>query len=88
MSKAFNELLENYRKYAFSKRDKGDKFERLMQGFLMTNPTYENLFKKFWLWNEFPGKKDFGGKDTTFCLSSPKIAQLTFAPTFPTPRAL
>lgn len=60
----FKQLLTKYRKYAFSERDKGDKFERLMAAYLQTDPKYANLFKKVWLWNEFPGRKDLGGNDT------------------------
>ncbi len=60
----FKELLTKYRKYAFSERDKGDKFERLMAAYLQTDPKYANLFQKVWLWNEFPGRKDLGGNDT------------------------
>ena len=48
----FRNILEKYRKYAFSERDKGDRFERLMAAYLQTDPKYANLFKKVWLWNE------------------------------------
>jgi len=61
---AFNQILDKYRKISFSERDKGDRFERLMQAYLKTDPRYSYRFKKVWLWNEFPGKKDFGGTDT------------------------
>lgn len=61
---SFKSILEKYRKYSFSERDKGDKFERLIQAYLLTDPKYSYTLKKVWLWNEFPGKKDFGGKDT------------------------
>ena len=60
----FNKVLDKYRKNSFSERDKGERFERLMQGYLVTDPKYSNLFKKVWLWNEFPGKNDLGGGDT------------------------
>ena len=60
---AFQKLLEKYRKISFSKRDKGDRFERLMQAYLQTDPTYANKFRAVWLWNEFPSKMDFGGQD-------------------------
>jgi predicted helicase len=61
---AFNQILDKYRKISFSERDKGDRFERLMQAYLQTDPRYAYRFKKVWLWNEFPGRKDFGGNDT------------------------
>tara|TARA_R110002049_G_scaffold185921_4_gene354203 strand:- start:3676 stop:8556 length:4881 start_codon:yes stop_codon:yes gene_type:complete len=60
----FNKILQDYRNLSFSERDKGDRFERLMQAYLQTDPTYSNTLKYVWMWNEFPGKKDFGGKDT------------------------
>jgi predicted helicase len=61
---SFNKLLEKYRKISFSERDKGDRFERLMQAYLQTDPQYAHQFKKVWLWNEFPGRNDLGGGDT------------------------
>lgn len=60
----FNTILEKYRKISFSERDKGDRFERLMKAYLLTDPKYAYKFKKVWLWNEFPSKADLGGNDT------------------------
>ena len=60
----FLEILEKHRKLATSERDKGDRFERLMQGYLQTDPQYAHQFKSVWLWSEFPAKADFGGKET------------------------
>jgi predicted helicase len=60
----FHSILSHFRKYALSERDKGDKFERLMQAYLQTDPRYAALFTDVWLWNEFPARRDFGGKDT------------------------
>ena len=60
----FSSLLSKYRKISFSERDKGDRFERLMQTYLQTDPKYSNILKKVWMWNEFPGKNDLGGSDT------------------------
>ncbi len=61
---AFNKILDKYRKISFSERDKGDRFERLMQAYLLTDPKYTSKLKKVWLWNEFHGKNDLGGGDT------------------------
>src|SRR5690606_27742836 len=61
---SFKKLLEKYRKISFSERDKGDRFERLMQAYLLTDPKYAYNFKHVWLCNEFPGKLDLGGGDT------------------------
>lgn len=60
----FQKVLDKYRNIAFSERDKGDRFERLMKAYLLTDPKYSNQFKKVWLWNEFPAKADLGGNDT------------------------
>ncbi len=60
----FQSILTKYRKNAFSERDKGDRFERLMQAYLKTDPQYAYRFKNVWLWNEFPGRTDLGGGDT------------------------
>ncbi len=61
---SFKKILEKYRKIAFSERDKGDRFERLMQAYLQTDPQYASDFKHVWLWNDFPAKADLGGNDT------------------------
>lgn len=60
----FNKVLDKHRQLAFSEVDKGNRFERLMQGYLQTDPTYANKLKKVWLWNEFFARKDLGGSDT------------------------
>lgn len=62
--KTFQSILDNFRKIAFSERDKGERFERLMQAYLLTDPKYAYRFKKVYLWNEFPGRNDLGGGDT------------------------
>ena len=60
----FDEILTKYRKISFSEKDKGDRFERLMQRYLQTDAQYAHKFKNVWLWNEFPSKNDLGGTDT------------------------
>jgi predicted helicase len=60
----FRDVLNRFRTTAFSERDKGDRFERLMQSWLATDPQYAYRFRNIWLWNEFPARNDFGGKDT------------------------
>jgi predicted helicase len=59
----FDDLLEKYRKSAFHSRDTGDKFERLMQAYLRTDPQYAPLFKNVWLWMDFFGRSNLGGSD-------------------------
>lgn len=60
----FQDILAKYRAVSFSERDKGDRFERLMQAFLQTVPWYAGTFRHVWLWREFPYKRNLGGKDT------------------------
>jgi len=59
----FTQILQKYKEASFSKRDQGDRFERLMQGYLKTDPFYADRFQKVWLWNEFPYRDQLGGKD-------------------------
>ncbi len=61
---SFSTILDKYRSISFSEKDKGDRFERLMQAYLLTDPKYAYKFKKVWLWNEFPSRNDLGGSDT------------------------
>ena len=58
----FKEVLEKYRAISFTEKEKGTKFERLMRSWLLTDPRYERL-TQVWMWNDFPSRKDFGGKD-------------------------
>jgi predicted helicase len=60
----FANILTKFRTIAFSERDKGARFERLMQAYLLTDPKYASLFKKVYLWNDFFAKDDLGGQDT------------------------
>lgn len=69
---AFGEILKKYRNASFSERDKGARFERLIQAYLYTDPRYAHL-EKVWLWSEFPYKGSLGGNDTGIDL----VAQTT-----------
>lgn len=59
----FKEVLKKYREISFTEKEKGTKFERLMRLWLLTDPRYERLVQ-VWMWNDFPSKSEFGGKDT------------------------
>jgi len=59
---SFQQILDKHRSLAFSERDKGSRFERLMQAYLRTDPQFH--FQEVWLWNEFPSRADLGGTDT------------------------
>lgn len=66
MALSFDDIINKYRENSTSERNKGDKFERLMQAYLLTKPAYSHLLTDVWLWTDFPYKKQFGtgGKDT------------------------
>ena len=57
----FESVLAAFREAATSNRDLGDKFERLVAHYLMTDPKYADLFSDVWLWGEWP---DRWGPDT------------------------
>lgn len=59
----FSRILDKYREASFSERDKGNKFELLMQRFLQTDPVFSSKLETIWLWNDFFAKEQFGGKD-------------------------
>jgi predicted helicase len=59
----FNKLLADFRETAASERDKGDRFERLIKNYLLTDPIYETVIEDVWLWEEFPFRDQFGGRD-------------------------
>lgn len=59
----FTKIIDKFRRDALSERDKGFRFERLMQAYLKTTSLYEGQFEEVWLWTEFPCHDQFGGKD-------------------------
>ena len=62
MATTIYDILSEIRLKSLSEKDKGTDFERLMKLWFLTDPRYSEL-EKVWLWEEFPGRKDFGGKD-------------------------
>ncbi len=49
-------ILAAFRDAATSNRDLGDKFERLIAHYLLTDPQYADLFGDVWLWPEWPDR--------------------------------
>lgn len=49
-----HDILQEFRQEAESKRDLGDRFERLMQAYFRTDPYYQDLFSSVWLWMDYP----------------------------------
>lgn len=50
---SFQDILTQFRQESTTERDKGNRFERLMQLYLRTEPFYASRFKNVWLWEEF-----------------------------------
>ena len=63
MMTTFTKIIDKFRREAWSERDKGFRFERLMQAYLKTTSLYTGRFEEVWLWSEFPCHDQFGGKD-------------------------
>lgn len=59
-----HDILKKFGDTSFTQKDKGTRFERLMRSWLRTDPRYSSLFSEVWLWEDFPSRGDFGGKDT------------------------
>ena len=62
MATTINDILQEIRLKSMTEREKGTDFERLMKLWFLTDPRYADL-EKVWLWEEFPCRRDFGGKD-------------------------
>ena len=57
------QVLESIREHATSEHDKGERFERLVQGALKTDRTYKARFTEVWMWIDWPdrdGEPDTG----------------------------
>ena len=57
----FQDIL-NFCRSSFTEKDKGTKFEKIMCAWLKTDPRFNEL-QSVWMWEDFPSRKDFGGKD-------------------------
>lgn len=51
-----HDVLRELRESALDLRDQGDRFERLMKAYLLTDPEWSAQFSKVWLWSEWPGR--------------------------------
>jgi len=54
MTTTIHTILEEFRQASKSKRDMGDKFERLIANYLINDPLYKDKFSNVWLWMEWP----------------------------------
>lgn len=55
-TRTINDVLDRIREIATSERDKGDRFERLMQAAMRVVDPWATRFDAVWLWNEWPGR--------------------------------
>ena len=62
MTASINDVLDELRAWSLDERDKGDKFERLVQAYLKTDLEWAHRFTDVWLWSEWPGRE--GRPDT------------------------
>jgi len=53
---ALNDVLAEFRDAARSNRELGDKFERLIANYLLTDPQYADRLAEVWLWSEWPDR--------------------------------
>lgn len=53
-SVALEHVLNQLAAEAIHNSDKGRKFERLVRGYLLTDPMYAQKFSDVWLWNDWP----------------------------------
>jgi predicted helicase len=51
-----HDILNEFREAATSNRDMGDKFERLIATYLITDPLQAERFSDVWLWSEWPDR--------------------------------
>lgn len=59
----FAEVLKDIQSNTLNERFKGARFEVLIKYWLQTDPRYCDQLTDVWLWEEFPARKDLGGKD-------------------------
>lgn len=54
--KTIHDILNEFREAATSNRDMGNKFERLIATYLVTDPLQAERFSDVWLWSEWPDR--------------------------------
>ena len=60
MTQTLSDILEEFRQLNISKRGLGNQFERLIAGYLKTDPLYTVRFSDVWLWSEWPNRPNRG----------------------------
>lgn len=55
-SKTFHDILGELEAASLDTAEKGNRFERLMQAYLTTDPEFAQIYEEVWLWMEYPGR--------------------------------
>ena len=61
---SFPSILHKYRTQSANYQQQGERFERLIQAYLLSDPMYAPMFSHVWMWEEFPFRESLGGTDT------------------------
>lgn len=61
---SFPSILDKYRTKSINLQQQGERFERLMHAYLLSDPMYSPQFSHVWMWEEFPFRDSLGGSDT------------------------
>ncbi|PJA40669.1 helicase, partial [candidate division WWE3 bacterium CG_4_9_14_3_um_filter_39_7] len=75
----FKQVLQKHRELSTSERNKGDRFERLIQAYFLTDPKYDAILENVWVWNEFPFRSDLGGSDVGIDLVAKTVEGIYWA---------
>lgn len=57
------DVLKKCREITISEKHKGTFFEKLMQRWLLADPSYSNLFTRVWMWKDSPCTESLGKQD-------------------------
>ena len=64
MEYTFHTIIRHIREDAYTEKDKGGRFEKIIKNYFRTSRNHASQVKDIWLWGEFPYRDQFGGKDT------------------------
>ena len=62
-SATFHDILDELEAASLDTAEKGNRFERLMQAYLTTDPEFAQIYEEVWLWMDYPdrdGRPDTG----------------------------
>lgn len=62
MAYTFHTIIQHIREDAYTEKDKGGRFEKIIKNYFRTSRNYASQVKDIWLWGEFPYRSQFGGE--------------------------